>query len=307
MLKARILSTLKYFNLQGMPLTLLDLHKFLLNDPEVIRAFLDENWEIKSDFPKDASLNKASLGETLKCLENECQEEVFSLNGFYTLKNKPEVAEIWTENYLFGLKREQLINKYLYGLRHLPFIRGVGVLGSQAFGLYKKDSDIDLLILTHEKYMWLTRFLTAAYFQIFFKRRHGNKIANRFCLNHFVVEHKVLDKDLNLYTASEYLKIRPQVLVSGIMDFQEKNKTWINFIFPNIELPIKFPLDNYSLVQKILEKWLYGGFGQWLEKLAKKLQYKRINTGEFIMATDNELSFHPNNRKKELFKSFFES
>lgn len=305
MLKTRILATLRYFELQGTPLTLLDLHKYLLNDPEVIKQYLDSNWEILPNFTNAPNIGFVSSGEILSCIKELCVDEISETNGFYTLKGRETTAKHWLSNYLFGLKREQLITKYLFGLKFIPFVQGVAVLGSQAFGLYKKESDIDLLILTHQKHMWLTRLLSAAYFQIIFKRRHGKYIANRFCLNHFVVSDIVLDKDLNLYTASEYLKMRPLVQIAGALNFQKKNSAWINFIFPNIKLPIPTVLDKKFGVQIILEKWFSGKLGEFLEQYAKKLQYARINTGEFIMATDAELSFHPNNRKKELFENFF--
>ena len=122
-----------------------------------------------------------------------------------------------------------------------------------------------------------------------------------------MVEQKALFKDRNIYTAAEYLKMRPVVLSAGILNFQDKNKDWINFIFPNLNLPLNFPVQKPAKLQEVLENILSGKFGQYLENFAKKIQYHRINTGEFIMATDEELSFHPNNRKKELFRSFFEN
>ncbi|MDR3642001.1 MAG: nucleotidyltransferase domain-containing protein [Candidatus Doudnabacteria bacterium] len=303
MLKDRILSTLKFFDLQDCPLTLLELHKFLLPEPEILTGLLDERGEIKNDAgPASPQVN---ISQVQACLENECQTEACCLYGYYALAGRRQIISGRWENYCYGIKREQLIAKFLPGVRHLPFIKGVSVLGSQALGMPREGSDIDLLILVDSGRIGLARIFITSYFQMLGLRRHGRKVANRFCLNHYVAADKILNSDRNLYTASEYFKMRPAISGRAVADFQKNNFSWMNRIFGNA--PVIIPVDeSVSVARNFFERLLGGKTGGFLERWVKKAQYGHINRGEFIVVSEDELSFHPNNRKQQLFNSFFD-
>ena len=335
MLKDRILSTLKFFDLQDCPLTLLELHKFLLPEPGVLENVLDERGELKPDagFPSPqinpvreltAALDRRQLGnnfplpptlsmtfsngvnisEVQASLESHFTNEIICRFGYYALAGRESIILGRWQNYCYGIKREQLIARFLPGVRHLPFLRGVSVLGSQALGMPREGSDIDLLILVDGNRIGLARVFVTCYFQVLGLRRHGKKIANRFCLNHYVAANKVLNSDRNLYTASEYLKMRPALGNRLVANFQYNNRAWMGLLFSNAAaiLPIE---ERSSSVRLFLERILSGRFGRFLERWVKKAQYNHINRGEFIVVSEDELSFHPNNRKQQLFNNFF--
>lgn len=305
MLKDRILFTLRFFDLQDTPLTLFELHKFLLAGQEELKNNLDEQREAK-DLPDNQAASAVSAGEILTCLETECAGETESRDGFYALCGRTHLVSQRLENYQYGIKREKFIRRFISGMRHVPFVRGVGLVGSQPLGLQKKDSDIDLLILVETDFLWLARFFVTAYFQLLGRRRHGKKIADRFCLNHYVAEGKYLTFDRNLYTAAEYLKMRPLVYADKLQKFLGANCRWIKPLFPHAVFSP--PKNNKpSFVQNLAERLLKSKLGLWLERQSRNLQKRRLNIGEFIIASDDELSFHPNNRKKQLFQKFFET
>jgi len=302
MLKERILSTLRFFDLQDYPLTLLELHQFLLADLANIKANTDDSGEIiGKDFP---SQSKVSLEEVLQCMENECAGEAENTKGFYHIPGRKEIIDLRLQNYFFGIKREKRIKKFTGGLRHLPFVRGVALGGSQALGLQKATSDIDLFIVTDSRFMWLARTFVTAYFQILGKRRHGMKITNRFCLNHYVAGQKKIQSIKNLYSAMEYARLRPLVYGKSIAVYQQNNADWINVFFPNWEASHE-PKQKESLLQRILEKMFDGGFGVWLENKLKSRLLPRIKNGPFIIVEDDELSFHPDSKQKPLLADFF--
>ncbi len=303
MLEQRIISTLKFFDLQDCPLTLLELHKFLLANIETVRQSLDEKFELNQPSPASPAV---AVEAVLACLEGECAGEVMEYKGFYALAGRQELIQQRLNNYYYGFAREKLIKRFASGLRHLPFVRGVALAGSQALGLQKMGSDIDLLIITDQKFMGLVRLLVTCYFQILGLRRHSDKVANRFCLNHYIAVGKIIDQDKNLYSAAEYLKLRPLVYHEAVANFQKQNHGWTASLFPNasIESPSK---DQPSRLQSLLERLLTNPFGLFLEKFSRMLQRRRITKSEFIVVSDDELSFHPNNRKQQLFKSFFQN
>ena len=293
MLKDRILATLKFFDLQDYPLTLLELHTFLLNDPAQTKSSLDENWELT--MPPVALDEIITADEILSCLQNECTNIVEFEKGFYCLLGRKEIITLRWRNYLFGIKRERLIKKYISGLRHVPFVRGVALGGSQAMGLNKEASDIDLLIITEENFMWLARTFVTFYFQILGNRRHGKKIANRFCLNHYLSKPKTVGQEKNLYKAMEYGRLRPLVYPEAIEVFQNNNADWIKNFFPNWTV-LKQPRTAKSGLQKKLERLLNNKFGKWIERRLQSWQIARIKQGEFIFVTADELSFHPESK-----------
>ena len=302
MLKDRILSTLKFFDLQDCPLTLLELHKFLLPETESLMGMLDDKGELIGN--QNIKTEPVAISQIQDCLDKECQSEVVCLYGYYALAGRKNIILGRWENYFYGIKREQLIASYLPGVRHLPFLKGVSVLGSQALGMPRQTSDIDLLILVNANFIALARLFITAYFQIIGRRRHGKKIANRFCLNHYAAAEKVLTSDRNLYTASEYLKMRPAAGSQAVAKFQQNNLSWMRSLFNNAA-PIVPSEEHKSAVRNFLERLLSGATGRFLERFVKKAQYSHINRGEFIVVSEDELSFHPNNRKQQLFEGFF--
>ncbi|HYV33251.1 MAG TPA: nucleotidyltransferase domain-containing protein [Candidatus Limnocylindria bacterium] len=300
MLKDRIISTLRFFDLQDYPLTLLEIHKFLIADMENLKTRIDGQGEIVSKYKAEAEILADKI---LECLDSECVGEVQNTLGFYHLSGKQELVNRRLSNYAFGLKREKLVKKYARGLRHMPFIRGAALGGSQALGLQKPTSDIDLLIITDARFLWLGRTMATIYFQILGKRRHGAKITNRFCLNHYLAGPKALDQIKNLYSAMEYSRLRPLVYPNAIAAFQQNNAFWIRQCFPQCK-PVLAGEDNTSTLQNILEKLFTNPFGVWLESKLKAWQEPRIKKQKFIIVEDDELSFHPDSKQKPLLEKF---
>jgi predicted nucleotidyltransferase len=301
MLKARILQTIRFFNLQDLPVTLLELETYLLADMDGIRPFLDNQWDLKSEL---AVGGKVLIQDILKCIEGECQEQIVCSRGFYFLRGRGELVEKRLRNYTSGIVREKLIRRYAGFLKFIPFVRGAALAGSQALGQQKFDSDIDLLIITDPEFMWLARTLVTGYFQLIGKRRYGKKIVNRFCLNHYIAAPKEVGDYKNLYTAAEYLKLRPLVYADTVHRFQNNNKGWILGLFPNAEFE-KGDMTHLRL-QKILEKIFTNKFGYWLENKLKNWQLPKIRTEEkFIVVRDDELSFHPQSKQQGLLEKFF--
>lgn len=229
--------------------------------------------------------------------------EIQNTLGYYHLSGRQGIAQKRWENYFYGVERERLIRKFLPFLRHLPFIRGVAVGGSQSLGQQREDSDIDLFIATEEGFLWLTRTLVSVYLQIFGLRRHGRKIKNRFCLNHYVSGPKLVDREKNLYKAMEYLRLRPIIYPQVISEFLEKNKAWILIYFPNFYIDQALKPQSFS--QKILEPFFRNPLGSLLEKCLGLIQKLKIRQDEFTFVLPDELSFHPHSQHRALLNKFF--
>ncbi len=303
MLAERINNTLRFFDLQNLPLTAYEIHKFLIADTAALRSKLDENYELDNGIGTELPpVHFDTILTQLHILSRE--GKVIGQNGFYCLPGRESIIRDRLVNYLHGLSRERLVRRFLLPTQHIPFVRGVALAGSQALGQQRESSDIDLLIITDQKYMWIARTLLSAWFQFLGLRRHGKKIANRFCLNHYLANTGERTSERNLYTALEYAKLRPIVYPSVIRKFQKTNQGWMKQFFPNLVLTAA-SIKPQSDWQQLLEGVLRNRFGQWLDKRLGAWQQKRILQDQFVFVRSDELSFHPDSKQASLLQGFF--
>ncbi len=306
MLQTRVINTLKFFDLQDIPLTAFEIHKYLLNDQEHIQSLLNQQWEVIGDKIRPAlSVSLATVYTVLLEENQKTDGEIKSFRGYYFLKHRTsEFVQKRLENYLYAVKRERRLSRYGRLARYVPFVRGIGLVGSQAMGQYRPDSDIDILVFTKPGFMWTGRVLVTIYFHLIGIRRYGKHVANRICLNHYVAGPKQLQRDRNIYTASEYLKMR-SLYPSRMLDmFRQNNLPWIRVFFPHAAEP-ELKHSSQPMLQRVLEKLLTNKGGLWLERQLHKLLIRRITQDNFVVVEVDELSFHPHNRKADLFAAFF--
>jgi hypothetical protein len=310
MLADRINNTLRFFDLQDFPLTAWEIHKYLISDLKILQTKINSQHELTDD--NQLPVSPVHFDTILTQLHILIWEHrIVENGGFYCLPGREQIIVDRQLGYLQGIKRERLIRRYAKAAKHLPFVRSVVLLGSQALGRQKSTSDIDLLVITDPNFIGLARFFLTCYFQILGVRRHGKKIANRFCLNHYLAGPIALGSDRNLYTAYEYLKARPLVYPNLYKEFMNLN-SWIYVFFPNAQ---QFQIDSIlakafgapSGLQDFLERIFQNSIGRWLEQKMTAVQLRRIQPGEFTISNHQEMSFHPDNRKQTLFESFFKS
>lgn len=308
MLQKRILDTLKFFGLQSTPLTLMELQKFLMADKAFVLKYLDASGELKSGFEK-AELPKDDETPTLFAIRKSLAElqghgKVVEKYGHYALsENEKHLEAHWLGN-LHATKRERIIFKFIKGLAFIPFVRGVALAGSQALGLPKPESDIDLFIITKTNWVWLPRTLVTAYFHILGVRRYKDKISNRFCLNHYVTEEKQMLTGRTWYTAMEYGKLRPLIYPQSVNAFKRANATWMRFLFPNFIFQKKEAFQG-KFLQKVLEKVLDNAFGRKIELWLGKWQIKRIRLSDpHTKASSDELFFSPHSKEDKVVPAF---
>ncbi len=300
MLKDQVLSTLRFFDLQDFPLTLTELCMYLVAEPSELGGTQQNSWEYAG---QQAGGQPAGMDEILQCLEQDCRGLYETDRGFYFLPGRSRIVAQRLLGYLGGIGRQRRIWRYSGFLRHIPFVRGAALSGSQALGQQKESSDIDLLIFTDPAFLWLARTLVTGYFQLIGMRRHGRYVAGRFCLNHYIAGTKELSAFRNLYTALEYAKLRPLAYPQAIARFQVANR-WIQFYLPNFSAgnPANQP---QSRAQYRLEQWLGGRFGKSLERILKSWQQPKIRQEKFIIVEMDELSFHPDSKQQYLLQRFF--
>jgi len=162
-----IIHTILFYDAVGkVALTKLELYKYIINTP---------------DLP--------AFGNFLKILDQEwptLQPHIKRARGFYFLKKNEAGYSRRIHIGKTGIKKWRTARIMIRAMSFLPYVRMVAVTGSLALNTTHRESDIDVLICAKHGHIWTARILVTALMHILGKRRHGKKISNRICLNHYI-------------------------------------------------------------------------------------------------------------------------
>jgi predicted nucleotidyltransferase len=276
-LRDQVLATLRYFDVQDHPLTLLEVWKYLLV----------------------GQVSSASVDEILSTLERDLSSSIETSNGFYFLTGRSALVAQRLRNNFYAAARLRRARRYLSYVRHVPFISAVALTGSEAITNSKLGSDIDLLVITDANRMWLGRLAITTYFQLTGLRRHGSKVADRFCLNHYVAGARRLGSDHNVYTAVEYASLIPYFGADKIYDFQQRNSDWISTYLAQ-PFVVRYETAQRSGLARAFTALFANRVGDWLDRAAGALQAHRIKVQDYITVAPDELSFHPGSKGQQV-------
>lgn len=146
-------------------------------------------------------------------------------------------------------------------IRQFPFVRGIGVSGELSKGVVSERGDIDFVVVTSPKRVWITRTLLILFKKVFLLNRK-----RYFCVNHFIAEdhHSVPQK--NRYIALEIATLVPLFNAPFFRQFVDRNP-WIRTYYPNINtIPHReFHEPSRGIIQRLLELPLRGSAGDRLD------------------------------------------
>ena len=195
------------------------------------------------------------------------------------------------------------VNRYIPYLRWVPFLRMVAVCNNLAFGKVDAKSDIDLFIIAKRGRLFTVRILVTFILQILGVRRHGNKVAGRFCLS-FFVDDSFLDLskiaiENDVYLAYWVASLKPVIDDGVSSEFWAENK-WVESFFENGEL--KYDVSRVLARPSNIFAFL---FPKFVESLLKRWQLKRARKkaalagdGADLMVEEHVLKFHNIDRRK---------
>jgi hypothetical protein len=169
-------------------------------------------------------------------------------------------------------------NRYCRLLRWVPFLRFVGVCNSLAFSRVNAGSDIDLFIIAKTGRLFIVRSIVTLIFQVLGVRRHGDKVAGRFCLSFFVDdEHLDLSEisiERDIYLAFWVRSMKP-VLEDGVyQDFVSAN-SWIDSYFEDIALIPEKNGSSFSKLKGFFEFVFFPYLANIVESILARWQLKR--------------------------------
>jgi len=276
-----ILRTLQYADIFDYCLTAQEIHRYLIAD--------------KLYRPTSFSAVKSKLNQ----LEEE-KRFLFTENDFYFLKGRRRLVVLRRQKQKENQRKQEIAAKTSRWFKLIPWIKMVGLTGSLAMENASPEDDLDLLIVTAEHRLWLTRFFLVCLTEILGARRKPSVSSilssgiwqDKVCLNMFLDEDNLAIPagERNLYTAHEVCQVK---LLWDKEDtykkFLEENR-WVKKFLINFLEPKR--LKNKDIRRK--KKDIFDLFFNFLEKIAFKFQLfymKPRKTVEKVEA--GRVLFHP--------------
>ncbi len=293
-LRDSIIQTIAWFNLFDFPLTAEEVQAYLYN----------------YDKPLHIKEVKGILGQLVE------EHQIELIKDHYVLPGRAPITETRKARKFIAEKLWNRVKLYGQYMRDVPFVRMIAVCNNLSYDNASEQSDIDLFVVVKPGRMWIARLLITLILQFFGIRRHGNRVAGRFCLSFFVTDKKLGMEELALNPTDPYLaywtKMLCPVYDEGVYgEFQKANADWILKGYG-----LRFGLDcrkhlyveGKSGLKKAVEWILAGKLGDGIEWLLTKTFKKKtlahmqkLGPEASVIVTDDMLKFH-NHDKRELYR-----
>ena len=301
-----ILNTIIYFDLFDYPLTLGEIYNFLFTGGMEGASF--------------------SLAEITECLQTsvKLKKVIATQRGFYFLKGRENNIQTRLDRYVLAQNKFKIVNRAIKIFKYLPFVKLIAVCNNLALSNAKKESDLDLFIITSQKRIWLVRFCTILIITILGLRPPKEKAQDKLCLSFFTTEDNLDLAKIKITAEDVYLvfwlgTLRPVYERQNFYAKLMAANLWLKKYLPNWQeqkLGFRYRLEDNKLnkiVYKTKDFFWHGFLGNWLEKIFKNIQFKLMSqkkkdlavcpdTG--VIISDSMLKFHLQDRRLEIMAEF---
>ena len=251
-LEAGIIGALVYADLFDYPLTLSEIHRYLVGQAAPLTA-------IEERLTGNGWL----------------RERLGSNPPFWFLAERGHLAHVRREREAYAQALWPLAWRYGGMIAALPFVRLVAVSGSLAMNnVASPQDDIDFLVVTQSNRVWLTRGL--AILIVHLARRRGVFL----CPNYVVSEHRLWIDSPSLFAAHELAQMIP---LYGLEFYQRllNSNPWIAEYLPNASArqTSDGELGKVPRIGKsALESALCGRLGNGIERWERERKIARLRT-----------------------------
>jgi len=290
-MKKAILQTLVYADIFDYPLTAREIYKFLIT-PKPLRF----------------SVLKKKLKEIAR------RDELIKSKGeYFFLKEREETVRLRQKRKFWSQRKIKIAKKVSRWLRLIPWIKMVGISGALAMENADKNDDIDLLVVTAKKRLWLTRVLTVFLTELLGRRRRpkDKQVTNKICLNMFLAENclTVPKNEQDLFSAHEVVQFK--LLWERDNCYQKflRANLWVKNYLANsldIKLDIK-KLKDEDIKGEKKNNFLISQFLNFLELIAYKIQTAYMSSKRTREVVGPQRArFHPQDCRERILEKYQE-
>ncbi|TSC62031.1 MAG: hypothetical protein G01um1014106_673 [Parcubacteria group bacterium Gr01-1014_106] len=308
-LDAAVLATLAYHDLLHLPLTSVQVWRYLLRPRAGGQGTGNRGQGTESPTLRDVEQSLHTLVE---------RGVLETANGFFVFAgHRARIAE-WPAKHARSQQKWRRLRRIVFWLQCIPFLRGVAGTGSLAFDNAKPTSDLDVLIIAAPNRVWTVRFFLTVLLDLFrLRRRPQGVTSDRVCLNHYLAADALSFPYQSLYTALEYARMVPLIGEHTCWAFRAANRSWMErylfSVFPDTVHHKKSLPSSPALrsTQRLFEWMLFTPLGNALERFLASLQRTRIARSDRsrglkgrIVATNTRAEFHPQSREAPILAAF---
>jgi hypothetical protein len=293
-----ILATVAYYDELDYPLTPFEIWKYLVS------------FNIKNE-----TCNNISLADILKELEEgKIRRFIQEKNGFYFLRGREILLQKRLRKNKISMAKIKNLKKIIQFLKFIPFVRMVAITGRLAMKNAERESDWDLLIVLKAGHIWIGRTFVTLFLHLIGKRRHGKKIRDRVCLNHFITDESLETKIQGLFASGEFSFMLPLFGGDVFEKFRKANE-WIKKYHPNYATE-EFGCHRLirdtkiSIQMRKVGEYVFGW--NFLENFLRRIEKEKIEKnpltqkeGGFILATDEALVFLPEPQGMDMLEKVY--
>ena len=292
-----IVETIAFFDLFSYPLTGFEIWKYL-----GVRCELSDVLEILEDITKTPPLIPPLQGG-----------QVRSKNGFYFLAGREEIIRERMARYNYTdrkFKRAVLLARIFKSIPWIKMIAVGNIIGTHNL---KKESDIDLFIITEENRVWLTRFFCILITKILGLRPKPENMQDKICLSFFIsedamnLEKFMLTREKDIYFIYWLAGLVPVYDKDGIYNKFIGANGWIKNYLPNWGAgEVNYRRDagrSFSRFYRDVVDMFFGGLERRIKEIQLEIMPRQIkdimNIDSRVVASDKIIKLHVNDRREE--------
>jgi len=301
-----VLATLAYYDIFDFPLTLIEVHRYLINPAR---------------FEKDTIVGDISLHDIDGTLKGLCEEgRAHERNGYYMLSKEREVIYVKRIAYekIAAQKWKKLL-RLAYWFQAVPYIRAMFVSGSMAMHNTDDQSDFDVLTIVKNGRLYTARIFLSLMASMFGARRKRFDLVapNKFCFNHYLTDQQLRIEHESLYNAQTYVNLRPIYTRGTAFDDFYRENPWLNqyvYHFKPLQGYVRRTVHHSNFLRSIarlVELILNSPLGTILEKILRWYQQRRIasnpmtySSGGRTIFDNTQLEFHPRSAEKAIIEKY---
>lgn len=306
-LRNAVLATLAYYDVFDFPLTLIEVHHYLVNP-----ARLEKNGEGVAD------ISLLDVRTTLDALIGE--QRAFERNGYYMLsRERSSIYEGRIAREKTSSHKWKKLLRIAWWFQAVPFLRAVFASGSLAIENADRQSDFDALVIVRFGRMYTCRMLLSLVASLFGARRkrYDRNAPDKFCFNHYLTDDHLRIEHESLFNAQTYVNLRPVLDRGGIYGEFYRENPWLNKFVYNFSPSLAYvrrcikPSRTLTAVARAGEFILDSGIGDIVEGFFRWYQQRRIRGNAVTYApggrtifSDTELEFHPHSAEREILDRY---
>jgi hypothetical protein len=203
----------------------------------------------------------------------------------------------------------------------IPFVRMVAVINSIAMGTAQAHSDIDLLILTQKKRMWIVRTLVPFYLRLRGLNKTKEHRTDRACLGMYATTDFGSYEALQLAPGKDIYLTYWAAVLTPLLDTGSHYRKWLvqqDWLFkalPNLKSRVtyKHPGRLFTRILRGFLEFFLIPFGGLLENICFRINLKRIykfsenrrdDEDTSVIITGSMLKLHPYDKRPEMQRKF---